>query len=119
MINHPIRERLEPMRVQRPMPSNFQRFAFVRGRLPPAADYFADEGIELLGHGGWRNALCPFHKDTHPSMRVHIETGAFRCMACGVHGGDVLAFHRLRHSLSFANAAKALGAWEIVHDCHR
>jgi len=32
-------------------------------------------------------------------------------MACGAHGGDVLAFHRLKYKQSFVDAAKALGAW--------
>jgi DNA primase len=96
------------------MPSNFQRFAFIRERLPHPADFYAGEGIKLLGAGGWRNALCPFHKDTKPSMRVFAATGAFRCMVCGVKGGDVLAFHMLRHGLRFIDAAKALGAWGVV-----
>ena len=30
-------------------------------------------------------------------------------MVCGVHGGDVLAFHRQRYRLGFVEAAKQLG----------
>lgn len=101
-------------RLRRPMPSNFQRFAFVRERLPHPADYYAAEGVALVGRGGWRDALCPFHLDSRPSLRVRFETGAFRCMACGAHGGDVLAFHMQLHGLRFVEAAKALGAWEAV-----
>ena len=86
--------------------------SFQRARLPHPSDYFAVEGVRLLGSGGWRDALCPFHRDSRPSLRVRVETGAFRCMACGAHGGDVLAFHMLRHRLRFVDAAKALGAWE-------
>jgi hypothetical protein len=33
-------------------------------------------------------------------------------MACGVRGGDILEFHRLRHGLSFKQAARDLGAWQ-------
>jgi DNA primase len=87
------------------------RFAFKRERLPHPADYYAAEGVKLLGGGGWRNALCPFHTDTSPSLRVFFETGAFRCMVCGARGGDVLAFHMLRHGLGFVAAAKAMGTW--------
>ena len=97
----------------RPMPCNFQRFAFDRNRLPRPADYYAAEGVALSGSGRWRDTLCPFHNDTKPSLRVFAETGAFRCMACGAHGGDVLAFHMLRHGLRFVEAARALGAWEL------
>jgi hypothetical protein len=47
-----------------------------------------------------------------PSLRKRIETGAFYCMVCGAHGGDVLAFHMQRHGrLRFIDAARALGAW--------
>ena len=96
----------------RPMPGNYQRFAFNRELLPRPADYYVAEGVKLLGGGGWRDALCPFHKDTKPSMRVFFETGAFRCMVCDAHGGDVLAFHMQRHGVRFIEAAKVLGAWE-------
>jgi hypothetical protein len=34
-------------------------------------------------------------------------------MACGKHGGDVLAFHMQRYGLRFQDAAKQLGAWEM------
>lgn len=83
---------------------------FARERLPDAARYFAQSGLRLLGRGQWRSALCPFHGDSHPSLRVNVETGGYRCMACGARGGDVLDFHRARHGLSFAQAARDLGA---------
>lgn len=84
---------------------------FDRGRLPDAGRYFALSGLRLIGRGRWRSARCPFHDDTRPSLRVNVETGAFRCMACGARGGDVLDFHRARHGLSFKQAARDLGAW--------
>lgn len=96
------------------MPSNFVRLGLNRALLPSPSDYYGAEGIDLLGMGTWRSALCPFHSDTRPSMRVLVETGAFRCMTCGAKGGDVLAFHMLRHRLRFVDAAKALGAWGVV-----
>jgi DNA primase len=85
--------------------------SFERERLPDALAYFEDAGMRLIGRGRWRSALCPFHDDHNPSLRLNVETGAFRCMACGVKGGDVLAFHRARHGLSFVQAARDLGAW--------
>jgi hypothetical protein len=113
---HPFTSRQAGQRgpQRQPMPGNFQRFAFVRERLPHPADFFASESVKLLGSGGWRSAICPFHKDTKPSLRVFFETGAFRCMVCGVHGGDVLAFYIQRHGVPFIEAAKALGAWELA-----
>ena len=87
-------------------------FAFRRDHLPKPAEYYSEQGLKLIGRGEWRSALCPFHKDTTPSLRVHLESGAWRCMACDAHGGDVLSFHMQRHELRFIEAAKVLGAWE-------
>jgi DNA primase len=86
-------------------------FAFRRDLLPAPSDYYAAQGLKLIGRGAWRDAVCPFHEDTRPSLRVRIDTGAFRCMVCGAHGRDVLAFHMRRFDLRFVEAVKALGAW--------
>ncbi len=86
-------------------------FHFDRARLPSPSEYFAAQGLILKGKGAWLDAVCPFHADTKPSLRVRLETGAFSCMACGAHGGDVLAFHMQRHSMDFKAAAVSLGAW--------
>ncbi len=86
---------------------------FDRSHLPVALAYFTErERLRLFGRGVWRSARCPFHEDTQPSLRVNVEVGAFRCMACGAKGGDVVAFHMQRHGLRFVDAAKALGAWK-------
>jgi len=58
--------------------------------------------------------LCPFHDDHNPSLRVRLDTGGFKCMACGARGGDVLSFHMKRYGLSFKQAAKDLGAWRAA-----
>jgi DNA primase len=85
-----------------------------RHRLPdPTGYYGARAGLRLIGRGSWRSALCPFHDDHRPSLRVNVTSGAFRCMVCGAKGGDVLAFHQQRHGLRFVEAAKALGAWRV------
>jgi DNA primase len=87
------------------------RFGFRRDLLPSPAEYLKLQGVKLKGTGAWRDAVCLFHDDTKPSLRVRIETGAFRCMVCGAHGGDVLAFHMLITGLPFKRAAQDLGAW--------
>jgi DNA primase len=84
---------------------------FMRTALPDPAGYYAERAaLRLIGRGRWRSALCPFHDDTRPSLRINVESGAYRCMACGAKGGDVLAYHRARHGLSFLQAARDLGA---------
>lgn len=88
-------------------------YGFDRSRLPDVSNYYESQGLALKGKGAWLNAVCPFHADTKPSLRVRLETGAFSCMACGAHGGDVLAFHMQRHGLNFKAACQALGAWVL------
>lgn len=88
--------------------------AFKRALLPNPTRYYDKQGLKLTGGGKWKNAICLFHDDNRPSLRIHSETGAFRCMTCGAHGGDVLDFHRQRYGLGFQDAAMQLGAWEMV-----
>jgi DNA primase len=89
------------------------KFPFKRSLLPQPEEYFQSQGLKITGGGTWKNALCPFHNDTNPSLRVHLDTGGFRCMACGVKGGDILAFHMQRYGVRFAEAVRQLGAWEV------
>ena len=84
-------------------------------REVPIAALVEASGVRLERHGQDLRALCPFHDDSKPSLRVRLDTGGFRCMVCGAHGGDVLAFHMQRHGLSFKQAAQQLGAWRLHH----
>ncbi len=88
---------------------------FNRNQLPNPAEYYGQhlKSVKKPNAEGWAFALCPFHADSTPSLRVNILTGAYKCMACVAHG-DVLAFHMATHSLDFVSAAKALGAWEAA-----
>ena len=79
--------------------------------LPAPGTYYHEQDLTLSGGGEWRSSLCPFHDDTNPSLRIHIGSGGFKCMACGAHGGDVLAFHMQKYQLPFIQAVKQLGAW--------
>lgn len=38
---------------------------------------------------GQVRVLCPFHRDTNPSMDVHLEKDQWLCRACGEGGGIV------------------------------
>lgn len=91
---------------------NGEKFGFKRASLPTPYTYL-NQIIKLpyKGNGTWVTAVCPFHEDTSPSLRINLENGAFACMACGAKGGDVLAFHMRLHNMGFIKAAKALGAW--------
>ncbi len=86
---------------------------FCRDHLPSAAEYWARHLGHLAGGGPWRTALCPLHGDKRPSLRVNVQSGAWRCMSCGAAGGDVLSFHMRRYGLPFVEAASDLGAVEV------
>ena len=85
--------------------------AFDRERLPDALSYYESVGLTFRERKGkWRTTRCDFHGGSD-SMRVNSSTGAFVCMSCGVHGGDVLSFEMQLTGADFVTAAKALGAW--------
>jgi hypothetical protein len=85
--------------------------SFNREKLPDPMDYFETQGLRLAGPSKWKTTECRFHGGSD-SMRINTKTGAWVCMACGVKGGDVLAFHMQAHDLDFVQASKNLGAWE-------
>jgi hypothetical protein len=90
------------------------RSAFQRDLLPPPLAYLHSKGL-LLGKPSaeWAQIRCPIHKgggESHPSLRISLVDGHFRCMACGAKGGDVLALHRLLTGVNFRRAARELGA---------
>ena len=84
-----------------------------RGSLPTPLQYLAERGL-LNGKqcGPWAAVRCPAHKqgvENHPSIRVNVADGHFRCMACGAKGGDIVALHRLITGLGFRDAVRDLG----------
>ena len=91
-----------------------KRFAFNRALLPAPIEYYRDQcSMKLIGTTEWKTALCPFHDDKAPSLRINTRSGGYKCMVCETKGGDVIAFHMARHGLPFIEACKALGAWEV------
>jgi DNA primase len=86
--------------------------AFNRDRVPDWLTYADMHGIKVEGRGTWRSILCDFHDDTHASLRINTKSGGWRCMSCATSGGDTLSHLMQRSGLSFAEAAKDLGAWE-------
>lgn len=91
---------------------------FIRDRLPDAIEYFDLEGVPLKGPGRWKTGPCHFH-DGSDSLRVNVQSGGWCCMACGVKGGDVLAYCMQRHGVDFVEAARSLGAYVDDDKPHR
>lgn len=51
--------------------------------------------------------LCPFHKDTHPSMKIYPNGKGYYCFVCGS-GGDQIKFVAAYYVISNYEAAKQL-----------
>ena len=84
---------------------------FDRNALPEPPAYFEAQGLTFRERKGrWRTTRCDFHQGSD-SLRVNTSTGAWVCMSCGVHGGDVLSFEMQLTGADFVTAAKALGCW--------
>ncbi|MPZ48928.1 MAG: hypothetical protein GEU75_06405 [Dehalococcoidia bacterium] len=73
----------------------------------PIEEVISRHGIVLLRHGSRMSGLCPFHKDTHPSLVVYPQTRSFFCFACGA-SGDVIDFVRRLDGLGFRAAIERL-----------
>lgn len=60
----------------------------------------------------WAQIRCPRHKggdERKPSLGVNLVDGHFRCHACGVKGGDIVALHMLVTAKRFRDAVADLG----------
>lgn len=82
----------------------------IKQSLNPADFYHHELPNAPLKKHGWNDGgLCPFHSDNKAgSFRVNLITGAFKCFACGVAGGDVIAFAMALYGLKFAEALAQL-----------
>jgi hypothetical protein len=85
---------------------------FDRDRLPDLPTYADREGLTLTGplSAKWKTGPCVRHGGSD-SLRVNVQTGGGRCMACDFSFGDVLSYHMQTHGLEFIEAARQLGAW--------
>ena len=85
--------------------------SFDRSALPLAVTFYRDNVEKFRTIGRHRaSGLCPFHPDRHPSLSIDLDHGLYFCFSCGA-GGDIPHFLMKRDGLSFAQAAKSLGAW--------
>lgn len=85
---------------------------YIKNSLSPRDFYRHELPNAPLKKQGWNDGgLCPFHSDNKTgSFRVNLITGAFKCFACGVVGGDVIAFTMALHRLKFADALAQLAS---------
>ena len=95
-----------------------QRGKLDRSSLPTPLSYLTAHCL-LVGkpRGEWAQIRCPVHKggdEQNPSLGVSLVDGHFRCHACGVKGGDIVALHMLATGKRFPDAVRDLGG--RLHD---
>jgi DNA primase len=63
--------------------------------------------LQPIAGGREYQALCPFHDDHNPSMKVYPDRQSFRCWVCN-EGGDVFSWVQKRENVGFFDALKIL-----------
>lgn len=61
----------------------------------------------LPGKGSKYKLLCPFHKDTNPSLNINLYKGTFNCYSCGA-VGDIFAYIMRRYNVDFIESLKII-----------
>lgn len=69
-------------------------------------------------------ALCPFHDDRNPSLRIDAKRGLYKCFSCGA-SGDVFNFvrqhHKMHHTeeMPFIESVRRVQAFHACGDINR
>lgn len=59
---------------------------------------------QVFPDGTGFKAVCPFHNDTNPSMKISPTKKIFKCFSCGA-GGNVIQYVQKKEKISFQDAA--------------
>lgn len=79
--------------------------AEIKARLP--IETLVASYCQLVKKGRSFKCLCPFHKDSNPSMLVSPDKGLAWCFACQS-GGDIFGFYQKIEGVDFRQALKDL-----------
>lgn len=63
--------------------------------------------LQLRRQGNMYTALCPWHKDTKPSLQVNPNRQSWKCWVCDI-GGDAFSFVMKRENVEFRQALELL-----------
>jgi DNA primase len=98
-------------------PVNYKTVDDIKHSVMPLDFYRHELPGAVFKSQAWScGGLCPFHADNNPgSFRINIETGAFKCFACGKTGGDIISFTMAKYGLSFHDAmANLADSWGLI-----
>lgn len=70
-------------------------------------------GVSLTRHGKDLIGLCPFHKDTHPSLVVSPDKNVWHCLGVCQTGGSVIDWVMKSQGVSFRHAVLILSSDQI------
>ena len=65
--------------------------------------------LPLNKKGANYEGLCPFHGDSHPSLKVNDNEGMYKCFVCGV-GGDAIGFVKDFKKIDYVEAVKDIAS---------
>ena len=65
-------------------------------------------GVELKRHGADWIGLCPFHRDTNPSLVITPAKNLWHCLGACQAGGSVIDWVMRRQAISFRRAVDEL-----------
>jgi len=63
--------------------------------------------IDTKKRGQNHEAVCPFHNDTNPSLKINDNMGIYKCFVCG-ESGDSIKFVQQYRNLNFIECLKEL-----------
>ncbi len=63
--------------------------------------------IPINKHGINYEAICPFHADTKPSLKINDQKGIFKCFACEAAGDSISFVSKYKH-IDFKEAVKEI-----------
>ena len=75
-------------------------------------------GIQLRRSGRRLMGLCPFHKDTNPSLSIDPVKNEWHCFGCG-RAGDVIEWVKYAEGVSFNHAVELLKRDYFPSAAHR
>lgn len=73
-------------------------------RSKPIVEYIKMNGFRVISSGPKRyKMVCPFHKDSAPSLTIYENTNSWYCFGCNK-GGSIIDFAMLQNGCSFKEA---------------
>ncbi len=86
-------------------------------RVLNAADIVAviSSYIPVIKKGHNYEAICPFHNDTNPSLKISVEKKIYHCFVCNS-GGNAITFVQKYEKISFFEALKKVAKMVGIND---